>query len=154
MESRSCLSRTVFAIAPPCKIRAAHEGRRELVVVNTVRQCQELAQQLSDLWPICYHSPFILKDRKRIEADIQQAEMSVSRSRLVVATQVVEVSLDIDFDWLFSECALADALVQRAGRVNRYRDLHETAGYSSTEHRCCPSASTPNRSTISSPTPP
>jgi len=35
---------------------------------------------------------------------------------------VVEVSLDIDFDWLFTECAPADAITQRAGRVNRYRD--------------------------------
>ena len=58
---------------------------------------------------------FTLNDRKRIEAEIPLA-------RLLVATQVVEVSLDIDFDWLFTECAPADALVQRAGRVNRRRD--------------------------------
>jgi CRISPR-associated endonuclease/helicase Cas3 len=99
--------------------RAVHEGRRVLVVVNTVRQCQELAHQLGELRPICYHSHFILKDRKRIEADIQRTE---DGGRLLVATQVVEVSLDLDFDWLFTECAPADALVQRAGRVNRYRD--------------------------------
>ena len=35
---------------------------------------------------------------------------------------MVEVSLDIDYDWLFTECAPPDAIAQRAGRVNRYRD--------------------------------
>jgi CRISPR-associated endonuclease/helicase Cas3 len=39
----------------------------------------------------------------------------------LVATQVVEVSLDIDYDILLTECAPMDALVQRAGRVNRAR---------------------------------
>jgi len=95
--------------------RAVRENKRVLVVVNTVKQCQELAEQLCNVEPLCYHSQFTLKDRKRIEENLSEA-------RLVVATQVVEVSLDIDFDWLFSECAPPDALVQRAGRVNRYRD--------------------------------
>ena len=35
---------------------------------------------------------------------------------------MVEVSLDVDYDWLFTECAPPDAVIQRAGRVNRYRD--------------------------------
>jgi len=94
---------------------AVSEGKRVLVVVNTVGLCQTLSQKLSKLNPICYHSQFILKDRKTIESKI-------SRGNLVIATQVVEVSLDIDYDWLFTECAPPDALVQRAGRVNRYRD--------------------------------
>ena len=95
--------------------QAVLSGRRVLVVVNTVRACQDLAQKLSDLEPLCYHSQFILKDRKAIEGKI-------SKAHLVVATQVVEVSLDIDYDWLFTECAPPDAIVQRAGRINRYKD--------------------------------
>ena len=95
--------------------KAVYDGRRVLVVVNTVGRCQELAEKFSHLKPICFHSKFIYKDRKNIEEQIDSA-------KLVIATQVVEVSLDIDFDWLFTECAPPDAIAQRAGRVNRYRD--------------------------------
>ncbi len=94
---------------------ALSDGKRVLVVVNTVKLCQELAQNLSRLNPVCYHSQFILKDRKIIEKKITDAH-------LVIATQVIEVSLDIDYDWLFTECAPPDAIAQRAGRVNRHRD--------------------------------
>ena len=90
-------------------------GHKVLVVVNTVDTCQKMAEELGMLNPICYHSRFIEKDRKAIERNIENAN-------LVIATQIVEVSLDIDFDWLYTECAPPDALAQRAGRVNRYRD--------------------------------
>jgi CRISPR-associated endonuclease/helicase Cas3 len=95
--------------------KAVQADKRVLVVVNTVNLCQDLAQKLIHLNPVCYHSQFILKDRKAIEEKINTAN-------LVIATQVVEVSLDIDYDWLFTECAPPDAIAQRAGRVNRYRD--------------------------------
>ncbi|NOX21077.1 MAG: CRISPR-associated helicase Cas3' [Nitrospirae bacterium] len=97
--------------------QAVLNGKRVLVVVNTIKACQDLAQRLSDLNPVCYHSRFILNDRKAIEKRIDEA-------RFVIATQVVEVSLDIDYDWLFTECAPPDAIAQRAGRVNRHRDLN------------------------------
>ena len=91
-------------------------GKRVLVVVNTVRRCQELAQALEELQPVCYHSKFILKHKQNKEALILDQE-----PMLLIATQVVEVALDIDFDVLFTECAPPDALAQRAGRVNRKR---------------------------------
>jgi CRISPR-associated endonuclease/helicase Cas3 len=96
-------------------IDAVSAGRKVLVVVNTVEKCQQLAEHFAGLKPVCYHSRFILKDRKQIEERL-------GNSRFVIATQVVEVSLDIDFDWLFTECAPPDAIAQRAGRVNRYRE--------------------------------
>ena len=106
-----------------CRIQDAYDeieeavrmGRRVLVVVNTVRECQDLAKEFTSLSPVCYHSCFTLRDRKVIEEKIE-------KSKFVIATQVVEVSLDIDFDWLFTECAPPDAIAQRAGRINRYRD--------------------------------
>ncbi|MDK2823622.1 MAG: CRISPR-associated endonuclease/helicase Cas3 [Clostridia bacterium] len=96
---------------------AVIKGFKVLVVVNTVEQCQKLAKDFEDLNPLCLHSRFILKHRKEIEERIEKVNF-------VIATQIVEVSLDIDFDWLFTECAPPDAIVQRAGRVNRYRDYN------------------------------
>ncbi len=94
---------------------AVVKGYKVLVVVNTVEQCQELTKTFEHLNPLCFHSRFILKDRKEIEEKIEKANF-------VIATQIVEVFLDIDYDWLFTECAPPDAIAQRAGRVNRYRD--------------------------------
>ena len=48
-------------------------------------------------------------------------EEHIDDSHLLIATQAVEVSLDIDFDVMFTECAPPDAIAQRAGRVNRRR---------------------------------
>jgi CRISPR-associated endonuclease/helicase Cas3 len=101
---------------------AVREERRALVVVNNVRACQEMFRRLEHLDPLCYHSKFILKDRSQIEHDID-------RARLVVATQVIEVSLDIDFDVMFTECAPPDAVAQRAGRVNRRRLKNDSRIY-------------------------
>ncbi len=89
-------------------------GRKTLVVVNSVGKCQDLTQMFADLNPICYHSKFTLQDRT-------EKEKAIDSGSFLIATQVVEVSLDIDFDLMFTECAPPDALVQRAGRVNRRR---------------------------------
>ncbi len=91
-------------------------GRRILVVCNTVKQAQTVFERLypSATNPQLLHSRFILRDRERIERELTNAD-------LLVGTQAVEVSLDIDFDMLFTEPAPIDALIQRFGRVNRAR---------------------------------
>ena len=94
--------------------QSVKDGKKTLVVVNNVAKCQELYGILEHLNPICYHSKFILKDR-------MEKEKHIDDSLLLIATQVVEVSLDIDFDVMFTECAPPDAIAQRAGRVNRRR---------------------------------
>jgi len=87
-------------------------------VVNTVKRCQDVAKSFREFGfdLVCYHSKFIFDHRREKERRIDD-----NPPRLLIATQVVEVSLDIDYDILLTECAPIDALVQRAGRVNRAR---------------------------------
>ena len=99
---------------------AVRSGKKVLLVVNNVFLCQKISESLKHLHPVCYHSKFIFGDRAEKEKFILDISRRDGRC-LVVATQVVEVSLDIDFDILFTECAPPDALSQRGGRVNRSR---------------------------------
>jgi len=92
-------------------------GKKVLVVCNQVKTAQEVFKELKDSCKksALLHSRFIVKDRQGIEKGVKD------KYDLLVATQVVEVSLDIDYDILFTEPAPIDALVQRFGRVNRKR---------------------------------
>jgi CRISPR-associated endonuclease/helicase Cas3 len=93
-----------------------------LIVVNTVDQAIRLYNKYKSFseYAICFHSRFTQKDRLKKEEEILKREEE-HLPILLIATQVVEVSLDIDFDILFTENAPMDALIQRAGRVNRKR---------------------------------
>lgn len=106
-------------------------GKKVLCVVNTVNEAiriyEELNKKLEKYSVMCYHSRFIVKDRLEKEETILSWENStVKDGCLLIATQVVEVSLDIDYDILYTENAPIDAIIQRAGRVNRKRDKDDT----------------------------
>lgn len=100
---------------------AANEGLRVLVVCNHVRSAQRVASALRQRLGegedrVClFHGRFNLRDRKLKEKSLASGTLP----RVLVATQVVEVSLDISFDMGFFEAAPIDALAQRMGRVNR-----------------------------------
>lgn len=105
-------------------------GQAVLVVTNSVAHAQELytalAPELRDRngpdAATLLHSRFRRKDRTAIENRIEQhygVRARKQRPGLVVATQVVEVSLDVDFDVLFTAAAPLEAMLQRFGRVNR-----------------------------------
>lgn len=76
-----------------------------------------------------FHARFTVADRERIERDVVARFGPLScpeqrGGRLLIATQVVEQSLDLDFDTLVTDLAPADRLVQRAGRLRRHhRDV-------------------------------
>jgi len=100
---------------------AADAGLQVLVVCNHVRSAQSMAialrERLGDdeAKVSLFHSRFNLRDRRSKEAILAAKKLPC----VLVATQVVEVSLDISFDVGFFEAAPIDALAQRMGRVNR-----------------------------------
>jgi CRISPR-associated endonuclease/helicase Cas3 len=104
-------------------------GKKVLIVVNTVDEAIRLynnyKSSVEEGTIICYHSRFIQKHRIQKEQEILLKER-LNEPLILIATQVVEVSLDIDFDILFTENAPIDAIIQRAGRVNRKRKKEET----------------------------
>lgn len=110
-------------------IQAARDGRRVLVVANRVAQAQEIFTGLRNEVDGVYllHSRLTRRDRVGRERQVVEALRGADREkvRILVATQVVEVSLDISFDLIFTEVAPVDDLLQRFGRVNRYGEHPE-----------------------------
>lgn len=108
------------------EIAAASHEQATLVVTNTVRRARAAAARLRALGcsVLLLHGRFNDRDRTRHEAELVKR---FGRQRLppsypiVVATQVVEVSLDISLDALYSDPAPLDALLQRFGRINRWQ---------------------------------
>ncbi|MBX3101010.1 MAG: CRISPR-associated helicase Cas3' [Bacteroidetes bacterium] len=107
-------------------LQALEANEKVLVVCNTVKRAQERYRSLMEMWPqpqrcLLLHSRFRRKDRKAQEGRLMEEFEKQPGPCLVVATQVVEVSLDISFDRMVTDAAPLDALVQRFGRVNRRR---------------------------------
>lgn len=104
---------------------AVHQKQKILLVCNQVKRSQAVYSYLKDKYPnipkMLIHSRFKRSQRNKLEAELQNVYNNISEACLVVSTQVVEVSLDISFDLMITECAPIDALIQRFGRINRKR---------------------------------
>lgn len=109
-------------------LRAAAAGAAVAWVRNTVNDSLDAAallrsRGLSDV--LVFHARFAQGDRQRREAEVlalfgKEAPAEARRGRVLVATQVIEQSLDLDFDAMVSDVAPMDFLVQRAGRLRRH----------------------------------
>lgn len=109
-------------------LRAAESGSCACWIRNTV----EDARHAYDLLKVrgaeqvrLFHSRFAMADRLAIESGVlgsfgRNSGPSVRHGQLLVATQVVEQSLDLDFDELFIDLAPMDVVIQRAGRLRRH----------------------------------
>ena len=99
------------------------------VIVNTVRKAQEVAQRLRQVLPEkkvqVFHAQFLMPDRAAREQELMRriGKRSTAAERdglIVVGTQVLEQSLDVDFDVMVTELCPMDLLLQRIGRLQRH----------------------------------
>lgn len=113
------------------------EGQCVCWIRNTVQDAAEAWQTLRDNGVVSaerlhlFHSRFALQDRLRIEKDMlryfgKESGSEDRKGRILIATQVVEQSLDLDFDVMVSDLAPIDLLIQRAGRLQRH--LRDASG--------------------------
>lgn len=112
---------------------AINSNSKLLIVCNQVKRAQELYENVENLYPkvkkMLVHSRYKRRDRARLETELREEFNNLENIPcIVVSTQVVEVSLDISFDVMITECAPIDALTQRMGRINRKR-TRDTIGH-------------------------
>jgi CRISPR-associated endonuclease/helicase Cas3 len=116
-------------------LAAARDGARVLVIRNTVAQAvathealERLAGTASPLLFRCekrvtlHHARFARDDRKLLDGAIERAigKHASNDPVVVIATQTVEQSLDIDADFLITDLCPIDVLLQRLGRLHRH----------------------------------
>jgi CRISPR-associated endonuclease/helicase Cas3 len=107
---------------------ALAEGGSALVVRNTVTRVQETGRFLTDRFGAEHvtvvHARFLAVDRaendKRLLASFGPPGADRPVRHIVVGSQVVEQSLDVDFDLLVTDLAPVDLVLQRMGRLHRH----------------------------------
>lgn len=120
-------------------LAAARQGARVLVIRNTVaraietqtaleafaaREDKDLLFRVGDVATL-HHSRFAPSDRKLLDAAVEDAlttdKKRVPQGRIVIGTQTLEQSLDIDADLLLTDLCPIDVLLQRIGRLHRHK---------------------------------
>jgi len=113
--------------------KAMGKGNKILVICNTVKKSQEIYEKLIDSELVAkdevflLHSKFTRGDRSKKEEAIKNFGRTYEddfktldiQNGIWVSTSLVEASLDIDFDYLFTELQDLNSLLQRLGRCNR-----------------------------------
>jgi len=118
-------------------IELAEQGARVCILRNTVKDARRTVEVLSEqaeglLWRPSgavphrppYHSRYCAADREALDrAVLRDFGKHAGRDgpgSILVSTQVVEQSLDVDFDWMMLDLAPIDVLLQRIGRLHRH----------------------------------
>ncbi|WP_243447325.1 CRISPR-associated helicase Cas3' [Clostridium tetani] len=107
-----------------------NKNNKILVVCNRIKEAQKLYEELKELINNeelhILHSKFIRKDRLKKESEIIEFGKTYDENKNIdkkngiwISTSIVEASLDIDFDYLFTELQDLNSLFQRLGRCNR-----------------------------------
>ncbi|SIQ96969.1 CRISPR-associated helicase, Cas3 family [Rhizobium sp. RU35A] len=117
-------------------IEAARQGAKVLVIRNTVRAAQETFEAVRELGgetllmqvaggAALHHSRFAAEDRRLLDAHVERLLSPDTRIReaegvIIVGSQTLEQSLDIDADLLITDLCPVDVLLQRIGRLHRH----------------------------------
>jgi CRISPR-associated endonuclease/helicase Cas3 len=112
----------------PLQIR---EGTRRKVTVKFIEDISavdaynSLSTKLGSENVLLFHARFAMGDRQRIEKKVldtfgKKSDNATRKGKILVATQVVEQSLDLDFDYMVSDLAPMDLIIQRVGRLHRH----------------------------------
>ncbi|HEU4628269.1 MAG TPA: CRISPR-associated helicase Cas3' [Gemmatimonadaceae bacterium] len=136
---RSVGVRFVRTVEDACAhvVEWAGKGAAVAWVRNTVDDCLTAAAmaRAAGFEPIVFHARFAQADRQAREARVlelfgERGSAAERRGAVLIATQVVEQSLDLDFDVLVTDLAPVDLLIQRAGRLQRHpaRDAERPTG--------------------------
>ncbi|MSP12929.1 MAG: CRISPR-associated helicase Cas3' [Chloroflexi bacterium] len=111
-------------------VQAVAEGGCACWIANTVDRAQRIFQAVEalaspDVMRILLHARFPADDRQRLEQELTHMvgpKGTRPAKGIVVGTQVLEQSLDLDFDFMVSDLAPIDLLLQRAGRLDRHKN--------------------------------
>lgn len=100
------------------------KDKKILIIANTINKAIEIYQKLQEKAENInlLHSRFITRDRNEKENQIKTFSKDKKEKGIWITTQIVEASLDIDFDYLFTEMSTLDSLFQRLGRCYRSRE--------------------------------
>ena len=147
-HAKSVYPEAVQTMAPETSaaraIAAARAGARVLVVRNTVRMAMETWQAVRDAGaaelllsvaggPALHHSRFAAEDRALLDRTVEAALAPDAKrhieGRIVIGTQTLEQSLDIDADYLITDLCPVDVLLQRMGRLHRHALEHRPDGF-------------------------
>src|SRR5574344_309084 len=113
--------------------KAIVNNEKILIVCNQVKRAQSTYESFKEMFPeiskMLIHSRFKRERRQVLETNLKNEYNESGEACIVVSTQVVEVSLDISFDLLVTECAPIDAMIQRFGRINRKRNFDTIGKY-------------------------
>ena len=107
------------------EIKEKSKNKKVLIIVNTINKAIELYKVLENdgVEKVnLLHSRFEQEDRSEKEINIKEFSKQKDKSGIWITTQIVEASLDIDFDMLYTEMSTLDSLFQRFGRCYRSRE--------------------------------
>lgn len=109
-------------------IKEKAKNKKILIIVNTVNKAIEIYLKLKkdNTKNInLLHSRFIYNDRIDKEKRIKEFSDNKNEKGIWITTQIIEASIDIDFDYLYTEMSTLDSLFQRLGRCYRNREYKE-----------------------------